>query len=162
MNDALYELYVEDEDHTALAKAIDVFNNFDQIEMAKRCEAHELLQFRRIAAKLYMTNERYAQSIELSKGDQDWTTAIQTTADSGKQDLAEQLVAFFVHEKNKVRRARPCATCRAAPARAACPARARRAQRARLTRGLRVCARLVPRRASRRRSSRATSCCGRT
>jgi clathrin heavy chain len=124
VNDALYELYVEDEDHAALAKAIDLFSNFDQIEMAKRCEAHELLQFRRIAAKLYMTNERYAQSIELSKGDQDWTTAIQTTADSGKQELAEELVRFFVHEKNKVSRATDRAH-RAAPRRDATACRAR-------------------------------------
>jgi len=103
VNDALYELYVEDEDHVALAKSIDTYNNFDQLEMAKRCEMHELLQFRRIAAKLYMINQRYAQSIELSKGDQDWSTAIQTTADSGKQELAEQLLTFFVEQKNKVR-----------------------------------------------------------
>jgi len=102
VNDALYELYVEDEDHVALAKAIDMFSNFDQIEMAKRCEGHELLQFRRIAAKLYMNNERYSQSVELSKGDQDWYMAIKTTADSGKQELAEQLLHFFVEERNKV------------------------------------------------------------
>ncbi|KAJ1618574.1 armadillo-type protein [Pavlovales sp. CCMP2436] len=91
---------VEDEDHAALAKAIDMFSNFDQIEMAKKCEAHELLQFRRIAAKLYMNNERY-----------DWTTAIQTTSDSGKQELAETLIAFFVKEKNKACFASTLFTC---------------------------------------------------
>eukprot|EP00303_Exanthemachrysis_gayraliae_P005622 CAMPEP_0206005570 /NCGR_PEP_ID=MMETSP1464-20131121/4652_1 /ASSEMBLY_ACC=CAM_ASM_001124 /TAXON_ID=119497 /ORGANISM="Exanthemachrysis gayraliae, Strain RCC1523" /LENGTH=1697 /DNA_ID=CAMNT_0053379013 /DNA_START=54 /DNA_END=5144 /DNA_ORIENTATION=+ len=111
VNDALYELYVQDEDHEALAKSIDTFNQFDQIEMAKRCEAHELLQFRRIAAKLYMSNERYAQSIELSKGDQDWSTAIQTTADSGKTELAEQLLNFFVEQKNKACFAATLYTC---------------------------------------------------
>lgn len=162
VNDALYELYVEDEDHTALAKAIDLFGNFDQLEMAKRCEAHELLQFRRIAAKLYMINERYAQSVELSKGDQDWTTAIQTTADSGKQELAEELVAFFVQEKNKVRAraGRGGARRRARHGRPAL----RGPPRPSFIHRPRAPLRYGParRRASPRRSTRATACCGRT
>merc|ERR550514_402894 len=39
VNDALYELYVEDEDHEALAAGVVEFTNFDSLEMAQRCKA---------------------------------------------------------------------------------------------------------------------------
>ena len=53
VNDALYELYVQEEDHEALAEAVVEYTNFDAIEMAQQCEKHGLLQFRRIGAMLY-------------------------------------------------------------------------------------------------------------
>ena len=37
VNDALYELYVQEEDHEALAAAVVEYTNFDSIEMAQLC-----------------------------------------------------------------------------------------------------------------------------
>merc|ERR1719217_65505 len=100
VNDALYELYVQDEDHEALAAAVVEFTNFDAIEMAQLCEKHGLLQFRRIGAMLYKRSKKWAQSIALSKLDKVWDEAISTAAESSDPALAEELLAFFVGESS--------------------------------------------------------------
>jgi clathrin heavy chain len=99
VNDALYELYVQDEDHESLAAAVVEFTNFDAIEMAQQCEKHGLLQFRRIGAMLYKRSKKWAQSIALSKQDKVWDEAIETASESSDPSLAEELLAFFVDEK---------------------------------------------------------------
>jgi len=99
VNDALYELYVLEEDHEALAAAVVEYTNFDSIEMAQQCEKHGLLQFRRIGAMLYKRAKKWAQSIALSKQDKVWDEAIDTAAESADAALAEDLLAFFVSEK---------------------------------------------------------------
>merc|ERR1719217_1305215 len=99
VNDALYELYVQEEDHESLAAAVVEYTNFDAIEMAQQCEKHGLLQFRRIGAMLYKRSKKWAQSIALSKQDKVWDEAIETAAESSDPALAEDLLAFFVGEK---------------------------------------------------------------
>ena len=99
VNDALYELYVQEEDHEALAEAVVEYTNFDAIEMAQQCEKHGLLQFRRIGAMLYKRSKKWAQSIALSKQDKVWDEAIDTAAESSDPALAEELLTFFVSEK---------------------------------------------------------------
>jgi len=99
VNDALYELYVQEEVHEALAAAVVEYTNFDAIEMAKQCEKHGLLQFRRIGAMLYKRSQKWAQSIALSKQDKVWDEAIETASESGDAAQAEELLAFFVGEK---------------------------------------------------------------
>ena len=78
VNDALYEIYVQEEDHESLAAGVVEFTNFDAIEMAQMCEKHQLLQFRRIGAMLYKNAKKWAQSIALSKQDKVWEEAIST------------------------------------------------------------------------------------
>lgn len=100
VNEALNELYVEEEDYEALRTSIDDYDNFDQIFLAQKCEKHELLEFRRIAAYIYKRNKRYAQSMALSKGDKMYKDSIDTAAESGDVDLAEELLRFFVTVKD--------------------------------------------------------------
>ena len=99
VNDALYEIYVQEEDHESLAAGVVEFTNFDAIEMAQMCEKHQLLQFRRIGAMLYKNAKKWAQSIALSKQDKVWEEAISTAAESSDSALAEDLLNFFVGEK---------------------------------------------------------------
>ena len=73
VNDALYELYVQEEDHEALAAAVVEFTNFDSIEMAQQCEKHGLLQFRRIGAMLYKRSKKWA--LKCAKADKSETMA---------------------------------------------------------------------------------------
>jgi len=96
VNEALNELYIEDEDYESLRESIDAFDNFDQIALAIKIEKHELLEFRRIAAYLYKKNKRWAQSVSLSKADKMYKDAIDTAAESNDQDLVEELLRFFV------------------------------------------------------------------
>jgi len=99
VNDALYELYVQEEDHEALGAAVVEFTNFDSLEMAQLCKNHGLLQFRRIGAMLYKRAKKWGESIALSKQDKVWDEAISTAAESCDSSLAEDLLTFFVGEK---------------------------------------------------------------
>ena len=54
VNNALNELYIEEEDYKSLKDSTTTYGNFDAMALAKRLERHELLEFRRIAAQLYI------------------------------------------------------------------------------------------------------------
>ena len=69
INEALNQTLIEEEDYEGLRKSIDSFDNFDTIALAQQLEKHELLEFRRIAAYLYKSNNRWSQSVELCKRD---------------------------------------------------------------------------------------------
>ena len=69
INEALNQTLIEEEDYEGLRKSIDSFDNFDTIALAQQLEKHELLEFRRIAAYLYKSNNRWSQSVDLCKRD---------------------------------------------------------------------------------------------
>lgn len=98
VNEALNELYIEEEDFESLRNSIDNFNAFEPFGLAQKLEKHELMEFRRISAYIYRNNGRWSQSVELSKQDKLYKDAIQTAAESKKQDVAEGLLEFFVKE----------------------------------------------------------------
>ena len=82
VNEALNELYVEEEDWESLQQSIDTFDQFDNMALHARAK-HELIKFRQIGAYLYKKNKRFAQSVELSKQDKLWQTAMETTGEQG-------------------------------------------------------------------------------
>lgn len=96
VNEALHDLFMEEEDVAALRASVDLYDNFDQIALAQRCERHELIEFRRLGSYLYKRNARWKQSVELSKRDYCYKDATATAAQSGDRELAEELLAFFV------------------------------------------------------------------
>merc|ERR1719191_1126504 len=101
VNEAINELYVDGEQYDELRQSIEEYDNFDQIALAQKLEKHELIEMRRIAALVYKKNKRYKQSIELSKQDKMYKDAMETARDSGNQELAEELVNFFLDSKDK-------------------------------------------------------------
>lgn len=101
VNEALNELYVEDEDYESLRKSIDTFNNFNMIALASKLSSHELLEFRRISAYVYRCNKKWNQSIELSKGDKMWKDAIDTANESTDGEIIEALLRFFCETSEK-------------------------------------------------------------
>ena len=101
VNEALNELLVAEEDHQGLRASVDDFDNFDQIFLAQKIEKHDLLEFRRLAAYLYKRNKRWAQSVQLSKDDKMHKDAIDTAAESGDADVAEDLIRYFVSAQDK-------------------------------------------------------------
>ncbi|GAO47155.1 clathrin heavy chain [Saitoella complicata NRRL Y-17804] len=101
VNNAYHDLLIEEEDYKSLRDSIDNFNRYDPIALAKRLEKHELLEFRRIAAYLYRKNKRWPQSIALSKEDKLFKDAMETARDSGKKEVAEELLSYFVDVGNK-------------------------------------------------------------
>ncbi|CAM6046417.1 unnamed protein product [Sphagnum compactum] len=101
VNEALNELYLEEEDYERLRESIDLYDNFDQISMAQRTEKHELLEIRRIAAYIYKKAGRWRQSVTLSKKDNLYKDAMETASQSGDRELAEELLTFFVEQGKK-------------------------------------------------------------
>jgi len=99
VNEAVNNLFLQEEDYRSLRTSIDSYDHFDQIALAQRVESHELLEFRRISAYLYQLNKRFEKSVELSKRDALWTDAMETAAESQDQDLAEALLRYFVDQK---------------------------------------------------------------
>lgn len=101
VNEALNELYVEDEDYEALRKSIDGYNNFNMIALAAKLATHELLEFRRISAYVYRCNKKWSQSIELSKNDRMWKDCIDTANESADSSIIEGLLRFFCETSEK-------------------------------------------------------------
>merc|ERR1711966_210371 len=101
VNEALNELYVEDEDYESLRTSIDQFNNFNMIALASKLSSHELLEFRRISAYVYRCNKKWSQSIELSKGDRMWKDCIDTANESADAEIIENLLRFFCETSEK-------------------------------------------------------------
>jgi len=101
VNEALNELYVDDEDYEALRKSIDSFNNFNMIALASKLATHELLEFRRISAYVYRCNKKWSQSIDLSKNDRMWKDCIDTANESGDAEIIENLLRFFCDSSEK-------------------------------------------------------------
>lgn len=64
--------------------------------LARRLEQHELLEFRRLAVLLYNKNKKWEDSIALSKRDKLFQDAILTAAESGEEEVAEEVLTYFV------------------------------------------------------------------
>lgn len=101
VNEALNGIYVEEEDYDRLRESIDLHDNFDQIGLAQKVEKHELLEFRRIAAYIYKKAGRWRQSVALSKKDNLYKDAMETSSQSGDRELAEELLVYFVEQGKK-------------------------------------------------------------
>ncbi|KAG4920213.1 hypothetical protein JHK86_049026 [Glycine max] len=101
VNEALNEIYVEEEDYDRLRESIDLHDNFDQIGLAQKIEKHELLEMRRVAAYIYKKAGRWKQSIALSKKDNLYKDAMETASQSGDRELAEELLVYFIDQGKK-------------------------------------------------------------
>lgn len=101
VNNAYHDLLIEEEDYKALRDSVDNFDRYDPLDLAARLEKHDLIFFRQIAAHLYKKNKKWNKSISLSKEDKLWKDAITTAAVSGKQEVAEDLLRYFVDIGNK-------------------------------------------------------------
>ncbi|KAI9818123.1 MAG: hypothetical protein M1827_000748 [Pycnora praestabilis] len=96
VNNAINDLLIEEEDYKTLRDSVENYDNYDPVELAQRLERHELVFFRQIAANIYRKNKRWEKSIELSKQDKLFKDAIETAAISGKSDVVEELLRYFV------------------------------------------------------------------
>lgn len=101
VNEALNELYVEDEDYESLRQSIDDYNNFNMIGLATKLATHELLEFRRISAYVYRCHKKWNKSIELSKNDRMYKDAIDTANESADSAIIENLLRFFCEISEK-------------------------------------------------------------
>ncbi len=59
VNEAVNGLLVNEEDYNGLKTSIDAHDNYDSLLLAQSLDKHELIEFRRIAAYVYKSNNRY-------------------------------------------------------------------------------------------------------
>lgn len=98
VNEALNDIYLDEEDYNALRTSIETYNAFEPIALAKRLERHELVEFRRIAATLYKQKGKWSQAIDLLKGDKLFEDAMVAAADSKDGKIAEDLLNYFISQ----------------------------------------------------------------
>jgi clathrin heavy chain len=96
VNEALHDIFVDEEDISSLRQSIKKYDNFDQSELARMLEQHELVEMRRIAVDLYCRTGRHEKALELCKKDSLYRDAVSTAADSGNSEMAENLARFFL------------------------------------------------------------------
>ncbi|KAK8256054.1 clathrin heavy chain [Phyllosticta capitalensis] len=96
VNIAINDLLIEEEDYKTLRDSVENYDNYDAVELAQRLEKHDLVFFRQIAANIYRKNKRWDKSIALSKQDKLFKDAIETAAMSGKPEVVEELLRYFV------------------------------------------------------------------
>ncbi|KAL2123078.1 hypothetical protein VTJ04DRAFT_3533 [Mycothermus thermophilus] len=101
VNDAINDLLIEEEDYKTLRDSVENYDNYDAVDLASRLEKHDLVFFRQIAANIYRKNKRWEKSINLSKQDKLWKDAIETAAISGKPEVVEELLRYFVDIGNR-------------------------------------------------------------
>lgn len=101
VNEALNEIYMENEDYESLRASIKEYDSFESIKLATDLERHELLECRRIAALLYRKNKKFQQSIEISKKDELYKDAMETVAESRDPSLAEDLLRYIMNMEDK-------------------------------------------------------------
>ena len=59
VNEALNQIYLENEDYESLRASIKEYDSFESLKLAQDLERHELLECRRIAALLYRKNKKF-------------------------------------------------------------------------------------------------------
>jgi len=101
VNEALNEIYLENEDYESLRMSIKEYDSFESLKLASDLETHVLLECRRIAALLYRKNKKFEKSIEISKKDNLYKDAMETVAESRDPVLAEDLMRFIMEMEDK-------------------------------------------------------------
>ncbi|CAC9549781.1 clathrin heavy chain [Leishmania donovani] len=98
VNEALNNLYIEEEDFKALRHSVETYNNFDSEELSSRLEKMELFEFRKIALLLHRKNKRYSHAVAVAKENELFEEAIDTAAESGDSELVSSLLDYFVKD----------------------------------------------------------------
>lgn len=101
VNEALNEIYLENQDFDKLRQSIKEFDSFESVDLASGLENHELLECRRISSLLYRKSKNFKKSIELSKRDEMYQDAMETVAESREPQLAEELLRFIMTRQDK-------------------------------------------------------------
>eukprot|EP00770_Monocercomonoides_exilis_P002715 MONOS_2699.1-p1 / transcript=MONOS_2699.1 / gene=MONOS_2699 / organism=Monocercomonoides_exilis_PA203 / gene_product= Clathrin heavy chain A / transcript_product= Clathrin heavy chain A / location=Mono_scaffold00057:11535-18612(-) / protein_length=2194 / sequence_SO=supercontig / SO=protein_coding / is_pseudo=false len=105
LNEALNELFVEEEDVASLLKSVCTHTAYDQLALARQLELHHLLMFRRIAAVIFAANGRFSHAISILCADHLIGDAIRVAAASKDRSLADQMLHFIADEMDSDRKA---------------------------------------------------------
>lgn len=96
VNNAYFDLLIEEEDSASLRDAIETNLNFDGPALARRLEQHDMLEFRRIAAILYAKAGKWDEAVQLSKADKLVRESMMFAGESKDPEIAKELLTYYV------------------------------------------------------------------
>lgn len=99
VNSVYNDMLIEKQDYKSLKSSIDMYSNFNQLELAGKLKTHENFEMRRISAHLYSLNGEKSKSIEISIEDGAYNDAICTVLRASSRELAEPLLASLAQDK---------------------------------------------------------------
>jgi len=99
VNEALNDLFIQEQDASGLRESIMNYDNFDQLELAASLETHDLTEFRSLAALIYKKNLKWKKAVAIAKADKLYKDAMETASQSEDPDLVEDLLRFFVDDE---------------------------------------------------------------
>ena len=111
VNEALNDIYLENEDFESLRASIQDYDSFESLQLAQDLENHQLLECRRISSLLYRKGKKYQKSIAISKKDDLHKDAMETVAESNDPALAEDLLRHIMNMQDKELLAAMLYTC---------------------------------------------------
>jgi len=100
VNEALNDLYIEEDDFASLRRSIDNYDNFDNITLASKLRKIQLIEFKKISVYLYVNNQRWDEALQICKQEEFFEEAMNAAALSRNQELAEDLLEYFVVNGN--------------------------------------------------------------
>jgi len=100
VRNAYHDLLIQEEDYEALRTSVDTYTSFDSLALAHQLTSHVLFEFRYLAAHLFKRHQIWHESVILSKQDR-LDDAMDTVAESGDKQLAEELLWFLAELGNK-------------------------------------------------------------
>lgn len=95
VNNALNEILLEEEDLEGLRISIAKSDKFDTFALAKRLEAHELTDFRRLAAQLYRQNKLWREAVALLIKEGSLKEAIALASEARDRAVSEELLSYL-------------------------------------------------------------------
>jgi len=101
VNEALIDMYIDDENPKALKSLIDKNSNFNKTRLANRLKVHTDPEFRKIAAYLYANTDDFKSAMELCKEEGFDDDAMVIANRSKDEEKVADLLDYFIKEDKK-------------------------------------------------------------
>lgn len=96
VNEALNEIYVQEEAYDDLRTSIEQFTNYDAAKLATELENHPSVEFRRISTLIRKLSNKWSQTMEMAKKDGFYGDAILYASESRDPEQAQNLLEYFI------------------------------------------------------------------
>ncbi|GFE55454.1 clathrin heavy chain [Babesia ovis] len=96
VNDALFEIYVEEEECDLLERSLERLTTFDQAALCGILEKHHLPKMRSIAAQIYTRSRDFGKAAVIYRLNGDYLAAITAVKTSRSESLALDMARYFV------------------------------------------------------------------
>ncbi|KAK1935936.1 clathrin heavy chain [Babesia divergens] len=99
VNDALFEIYIEEEEYELLERSLGKLTGFDQAALCALLEGHRLQEMRIIAATLYTRARQFAKAAQIHRRNGDYMEAMEAVNLSRSEPMALDMLREFAERK---------------------------------------------------------------